>query len=232
MGKIELICAIIGTAFTVITSIIGAMVWLFRRYSKKEREHIEEIHRLSNIENKINTLPCDKHGSDINRHDTKIDRTNSILESNNRMLTAISKWIMKLDPNMIEPISDAQQICKMVSEKKSPRRLNKMGEKFYKELDGENFLEAHKDSLFEVIDSLAPKTAYDVELYSLRALQIKSDEDFFNEYKLYVYNAPTFEIEDENGNTKPYELTLSDICYILSLPLRDMYLETHPDILR
>ena len=133
---------------------------------------------------------------------------------------------------MIEPISDAQQICKMVSEKKSPRRLNKMGEKFYKELDGENFLEAHKDSLFEVIDSLAPKTAYDVELYSLRALQIKSDEDFFNEYKLYVYNAPTFEIEDENGNTKPYELTLSDICYILSLPLRDMYLEAHPDILR
>lgn len=232
MGKIELICTIIGTAFTVITSIIGAMVWLLRRYSQKEREHIEEIHRLSNVENKINTLPCDKHGSDINRHDTKIGRTDSILESNNRMLTVISKWIMKLDPNMIEPISDAQQIYKMVSEKKSPRRLNDFGQKLYKELDGEKFLIKYKKSFFDVIDSLSPKTAYDVELYAMRALQINSDEDFFNEYKLYVYNAPALNVRNENGDETPHELTLNDICYILSLPLRDMYLDEHPDILR
>lgn len=225
---IEIICTVIGTSLTVIAAILGGVRYLL----KKEREHIEDKHRLSTVESKINALPCDKHGGDINRHDAKIGRTDSILESNNRMLTVISKWIMKLDPNMIEPISDAQQIYKMVSEKKSPRRLNDFGQKLYKELDGEKFLIKYKKSFFDVIDSLSPKTAYDVELYAMRALQINSDEDFFNEYKLYVYNAPALNVRNENGDETPHELTLNDICYILSLPLRDMYLDDHPDILR
>ena len=36
---------------------------------------------------------------------------------------------------------------------------------------------------------------------------------------------------DKEGNEKTYEVNLADICFILSIPLRDMYLKEHPEIM-
>ena len=190
------------------------------------------VKRIDEGIGKVDTLPCDSHNETIRSHEEAISRHTELLEANNRMLSTISKWIMKLDPSMIDPISDAQTIYNMMSEKKSPRKLNAKGQEFYAKLKGGEFLEKNKDELFKVIDSLNPKTAYDVELYALRALQVKSGEDFFNGYKLYVYNMPPIEIPDKEGNAKKHEITLNDVCFVLSLPLRDMYLDEHKEIPR
>ena len=198
------------------------VAWKVSRWVKRIDEHIT----------KVDALPCEEHKKAIKEHDANIDKHTELLEANNKMLSIISKWIMKLDPSMIDPINDAQTIYNMMTEKKSPRKLNDKGMKFYNELKGDEFLATHKDILFEVIDNLKPKTAYDVELYALRALQMKSSEDFFNDYKLYVYNLPEIEVTNENGKKQKYEMTLSDVCFILSIPLRDMYLEAHPEIPR
>mgnify|MGYP007122058034 CR=1 FL=1 len=48
-----------------------------------------------------------------------------------------------------------------------------------------------------------------------------ADTDSFNTLKDYVYNAPAIDMPDG----EKYELGLGDVCYILSIPLRDMYLE-------
>lgn len=39
-----------------------------------------------------------------------------------------------------------------------------------------------------------------------------------------------YRIKDENGVERDYDLSLSDVCFVLSLPLRDMYLEAHPEL--
>ena len=38
-------------------------------------------------------------------------------------------------------------------------------------------------------------------------------------------------IKDTNGKEKSYDLSIPDICFVLSLPLRDMYLKDHPKII-
>jgi hypothetical protein len=43
----------------------------------------------------------------------------------------------------------------------------------------------------------------------------------FNKLKDFVYNAPSIEVADG----EKYDIALNDICFVLSLPLRDMYLK-------
>lgn len=109
----------------------------------------------------------------------------------------------------------------MFAMKKSPRTLNPLGERIFNEIDGDTFLKDNKDVLFEYIDKEEPKTRFDVEAMSFKALSMYSSDESFNKFKNYIYDAPALELEDG----KKYELGLGDICFILSLPLRDMYIE-------
>ena len=70
------------------------------------------------------------------------------------------------------------------------------------------------------------KTALDVEQYSFAALVLCTNEDFFIPLKNYVYNCP--DIEMEGGQM--IEMSVEIVCFILSLPLRDLYLTAHPEI--
>ena len=44
-------------------------------------------------------------------------------------------------------------------------------------------------------------------------------------------NAPAYKLKDAEGNEKMYDLSLPDVCFVLSLPLRDMYLAAHSEIM-
>lgn len=114
-----------------------------------------------------------------------------------------------------------------MNKKKSPRRLTEAGETVYNEINGGEFLNTHKDFLFEQIDLREPQCAYDVEEYAYMACLTSVNEPFFLPLKSYVYNAPEMMID---GN--PHEITMSDVCSVLSTPLRDMYLEAHPELPR
>lgn len=55
----------------------------------------------------------------------------------------------------------------------------------------------------------------------------KSSTDMFIGIKSYIYNCSEKEVDG-----KFYEVTLQLVCRILSIPLRDLYLEEHPEIIR
>ena len=118
----------------------------------------------------------------------------------------------------------------LFSMKNSPRKLNENGEKLFSDIRGNDFLHENKDFLFAKIDEQQPKTALDVETAANFVCTANTDNDIFNRLKNYVYNSPTYTIKDKEGNERQYDIALSDICFVLSLPLRDMYLKEHKEI--
>lgn len=82
------------------------------------------------------------------------------------------------------------------------------------------------------IEKLQPKTALDVEDLALAVLQTNTNDDMFIPLKSWVYNAPAREIKDADGNVKLQEIDLDDVIFVMSLPLRDRYLELHPEIIK
>ena len=112
--------------------------------------------------------------------------------------------------------------------KHSPRKLNNIGQKVYDDMKGEEFLSNNKSTLYSKIDSKKPKTAYDVEMASYEAILSLLNDDMFNEIKVFIYNYPMLKTDDG----AEVEVALGDAVFILSLPLRDMYLNDNPNILR
>lgn len=117
-----------------------------------------------------------------------------------------------------------------LSMKRSPRRLSELGEQILKDIDGADFIRQHREKLFEIMDRYKPRTALDVENAASDACVISTDSDIFDGIKNYVYNAPSYTVKDTEGKEQRYDLSLMDACFVLSLPLRDLYLEAHPEI--
>lgn len=109
--------------------------------------------------------------------------------------------------------------------KNSPLALNEFGKRLYEECGGKSFLEANQVLLLKRIEEKTPKTALDVEMYAKEVLFSLTNNDIFNTIKVWVYNSPAWKIGD-----KDYTITLGDVCFVLSIPLRDKYLQLHPEI--
>lgn len=135
-------------------------------------------------------------------------------------ITAIKSILIQKYPNA----------ANVFSMKSSPRKLNDIGDKVFKEINGDDFLKENEQKLFEYIDKNEPLRALDVEQHAYAALLYYTTTPMFNRMKDYVYNAPSLFIE-KDGEKGRYDIALSDICYILSIPLRDMYLNNHQEIL-
>lgn len=101
----------------------------------------------------------------------------------------------------------------------------------YNDISGEKFLVEHKDFLYRGIDDKLPKTALDVEIAANEVLIENLDSDIFNDLKVWVYNSPSRKL-NLNGEERDYAVTMNDVCFVLSLPLRDMYLDSHPEVKR
>ena len=112
-----------------------------------------------------------------------------------------------------------------LSVKHSPRVLTPVSQKIFKEICGDEFLRANRNVFFSYIDNKKPATALQVETYCVEACLSFSNTEIFKDIQNYVYTAPLLEIEG-----RKVEITLMDICYILAIPLRDMYLGEHKDL--
>ena len=91
------------------------------------------------------------------------------------------------------------------------------------------FLDKNKDILIQGIDNKTPKTALDVEESALEVLFSLTDNDMFIKIKNWIYNSPTRKLLID-GVEKDYAITMNDVCFVLSLPLRNMYLDLHPEL--
>lgn len=195
MSKLEIIISLIGA----IATILAGVWWIVSKIFSKgmDKQHFIEFEKNVN-----------------NRFDSVENRLDSLEEKVDNHTLAIVELYSFLGQK--HPKHEF-----MFSKKMSPRMLNELGSKIYGEIDGYDFLSKNKTALFEYIDKEHPRTKYDVQTASFKALASMADTDSFNTLKDYVYNAPAIDMPDG----EKYELGLGDVCYILSIPLRDMYLE-------
>lgn len=161
---------------------------------------------LKPIKNDVKHLPCSERGK--------------TLDDIKDTLTIIRTYIATLDPER----------ASLFSKKASPRKLNPTGEELLKNCKGVDFISDNKNILFGWLDAKNPKTALDLEKASFEILVENLEEDIFNPLKNWVYNSPSMKVEVD-GETKDLAVSLRDVCFVISLPLRDIYLEQHPEII-
>lgn len=131
--------------------------------------------------------------------------------------------ITKIKTVLVEKYPKSSSIFSM---KSSPRKLNPTGEKLFAAINGEQFLKENKERLFGYISDNSPLVALDVEQLSNAACLSLVSTPAFNSLKNYVYNEPTWTLPDG----KQYDITINDVCFVLGLRLRDMYLSEHPEL--
>lgn len=176
--------------------------------------------RFKPLENKTCEADCHNKNAAIDKLTASMEKLASGISEVKGDISVIKGILCVKFPDMKD----------MFSMKHSPRKLNPLGERVFKEIRGKQFLEDNKAFLFSKIDEMKPQTPLDVENAANAVCIVNTNNKIFNPIKDFVYNAPAIDVTDKDGNVTPYGVTLGDVCFILSLPLRDMYLEEHPGI--
>lgn len=175
----------------------------------------------------IDDLPCSHHTSKIERHDEQFSDTRALMSRMEGQLELLVQNSIEKSNRKIKKKSGIAY-----SAKHSPRQLNQNGIELLADCGGNDFLNANMGFFIKKIEKLQPKTALDVEDMALAVLQTNTNEDMFIPLKSWVYNAPLRVLKNPNGTTRIQDVDLDDVIFVLSLPLRDRYLELHPEIIK
>lgn len=220
MGTIEIICTALGTAITVVAGVFGIFKYFFQKGMEKEHSNNFEkttLSELSKINNRFDEVNhrIDKREAEskniISKLEDKIDKVRDTVQEHTSALVEIYAVLGRKYPKRGESFA----------QKNSPRKLTELGKKIYNDINGDQFLCDNKEILFGYIDERKPLTRLDVEELAQQALFRLTNKPVFNYIKDYIYEAPAYkDIEGEMS-----ELTVGDVCFILSIPLRDMYLK-------
>lgn len=204
MNTFEIISLVGGAVVTIITGTWVLLQFIFKMGETKK--HLEDFEVSTNKN-------FDKIDKRFEKIDNRFEKIEGTLEEHTIALTQVYAFLGQKYPKR----------GAMFLQKASPRKLTDLGVRIYNEVDGEKFIETNKDILFEYIDKEEPKTKLDIEMQSYQALMALSNDDSFNGIKDYLYEAPAIDAPDGSK----YELTIGDICLILSVPLRDLYIKEH-----
>lgn len=178
---------------------------------------------------RIKNAPCKKHEDFIDQHSNKIDGIKNSLSKIEGQLDMLIRLIPQTTVSHKEALlSDDKPI---LAQKNSPKSLNNNGEKVFETFGCGAFLEENKEWLLGEVSKFNPKTALDVEMCSLSALRVASSDERFNNLKDLIYRSPKIDLSLPAGETRKVEVTLEDVLFVISLPLRDLYLGAHPEIL-
>lgn len=154
--------------------------------------------------------------------DTQLTTLDTRLDNDEDILNTIAKWVIKQDETMIDDIM----------KKRSPYTLTNIGEQILDDSGARQVLEQCMAQYIADLEAKAPKTAYDVEDLAYDVLFKHSGDDAFKPIKDYLYLAPdpaTFYSEDK-GQEVEVRLSLMSVLRVMSLPLRDAYLNLHPEL--
>lgn len=108
--------------------------------------------------------------------------------------------------------------------KKSPIVLTEEGKKIFDEVVTIELYNELKEQLLEEMSKQAPETALDVERVAMNVLLSWVNRSELNPLKVRLYNYPS---QEGMG-----VVSLPNIFFILSIVMRDDYLERHPEVLR
>ncbi len=184
-------------------------------------------HRFMKVEEKVGDLPCEKHDDLYHRIVKNEEKVNVLpCSKHENLFRDIREQLVEIRTILTikSPIVESSFL-----HKNSPRELNEAGVKLFNDIKGEEFLTKNKEILIKSIDDKNPKTAFDVEESALAVLFTLMDNDMFIGMKNWVYNSSPRKILVD-GIEKDYVITMNEVCFVLSLPLRNMYLELHPEL--
>lgn len=195
MTKVEIICTVISAVVAILGGTLAIVKFIFNK--GMDKQHFVEFEKSVN--------------ENFGKIEGQFGKIEATVNSHTDVLIRISSFLGLKYPKAAE----------ILAMKRSPRKLSPAGEKIFNDINGQKFLNENKERLFCIIDNAKPQTRLDVEGLSLFALRSMVSDSVFNPIKDYVYEAPALETADG----KPYELEIDDICFTLSIPLRDMYIE-------
>lgn len=161
---------------------------------------------LKPLKKQVKDLPCSVHEGQFQKIMDKLE--------------TISLAVVSIKPSTLNSLTVKQ----------SPRQLNDYGKALFDDCNGAKFLRDNREFLLTEIEKRKPKTALDVEDLAGEILMLNLNSEIFNELKIWVYNSPTRKLKNQEGEEVDHIVSMGDICIVLGLPLRDMYLAAHPEI--
>jgi len=112
--------------------------------------------------------------------------------------------------------------------KVSPRRLSPAGQLLLDMSGGKRCIDDNMDLFLSELHRFKPMTPFDVEEKALSTILLFKNHSIFNQIKNYIYYSP--EIVELAG--EKVELSIFSISYVMSIYLRDIYFEIHPNVLQ
>lgn len=169
-----------------------------------------------------------KLSKSVGRLEARLDKLASTNDSHDISIRKLQMEMLEVRTFIKTKFPTSQTV---LSEKKSPAQLNEFGRKLFADMGGSDFLSKNGIYLLQKMEEKNPKTAFDVESTAHEVLILATNEEMFNKIKNKVYNYPYMDILKRDGEMVKYEVSLADVCFVLSLSLRDMYLKAHPEVL-
>ena len=209
---------------------INATLERHDKYFEKIDKRFSDIDkRFSDIDIRFSDI--DKRFADIDKRFADINKRFADVNTNIKDITRDVKDLTK-DVISIKSFLSTKykEDIDLVSLKNSPTKLSDFGNQILEEINGIEFINDNKECLISRLDEEKPRTALDVENSAFIVFVNFCNNEKFDGIKNFIYNSPEYNVKDNKGCDRKYNLSLIDVCFILSIPLRDMYLESHPEI--
>lgn len=191
----------------------------------KHKDTLSEIgHKLDKLSEGVSDLPCSTHTESISRNKetlSEIEHKLERLDSMGDQLSAVSRWIMKLDPKSIDSLAP----------KFSPRRMTKAGLSLFEMSGARKALDDGADVFLRQLDERNPQTPLDVEDEAYNVIMQNLSSPIFNEVKNFIYYQPEkITLKNDAGEDIEVSISLLVLIRLMSIELRDRYLSAHPEI--
>lgn len=191
----------------------------------KHKDTLSEIgHKLDRLSEGVSDLPCSTHTESISRNKetlSEIEHKLERLDSMGDQLSAVSRWIMKLDPKSIDSLAP----------KFSPRRMTKAGLSLFEMSGARKALDDGADVFLRQLDERNPQTPLDVEDEAYNVIMQNLSSPIFNEVKNFIYYQPEkITLKNDEGKDIEVSISLLVLIRLMSIELRDRYLSTHPEL--
>ncbi len=180
--------------------------------------------KIDRLSESISTLPCSSHDKSISHHKDTLSEIGHKLERLDSMgdqLSAVSRWIMKLDPLSIDSLAP----------KFSPRRMTKAGISLFEMSGAKEAVNAGAETFLKQLEERKPQTPLDVEDEAYNVLMQNLSDPLFNEIKNYIYYQPEkVTLKNDAGEDIEVSISLLVLIRLMSIELRDRYLSAHPEL--
>jgi hypothetical protein len=110
--------------------------------------------------------------------------------------------------------------------------MTPVGKILFEQTPSKQLVDNNNEYLLSELGKENPLTAFDVEDMAFKIMLRNINHPMYNDLKIYLYNAPeTISIKDpQTDEEKNIEFNMSVAMQLMSIYLRDLYLDVHPDI--